>query len=155
VAGSAEGHYLRTGDLGFLDEGDLFVTGRLKDLLIIRGRNHYPQDIECTAELSHPSLQLGSGAAFSVELDGQEPLVIAAEMERRFQVSRAEELVRAIIEAVAEHHEIQPGTILFLKAGGIPKTSSGKIQRGACKSRFLAGEFNPVYSWTRDPLETF
>jgi acyl-CoA synthetase (AMP-forming)/AMP-acid ligase II len=119
--------FLRTGDLGFLKDGELFVTGRLKDLIVIRGRNHYPQDIELTVVQSHPALRADCGAAFSVDVAGDERLVIAQEIERNNRQLDMDEVVEAIREAVAEHHELEIHAILLLKTGTLPKTSSGKI----------------------------
>ena len=138
LALTGEGPYLRTGDLGFVKDGELFVTGRLKDIIIIRGRNHYPQDIERTVEQSHPTLRQGSGAAFSIEKGGEERLVVVQEIERREQVPAIEEVAGVIREAVAEHHDIQVYTVAIIRAGSIPKTSSGKIQRRACRDAFLS-----------------
>ena len=139
-AGTGEDPFLRTGDLGFLQEGELFVTGRLKDLIIIRGRNHYPQDIELTVEQSHPVLQQGCTAAFSVEINGQERLVVACEVERTSRRNLDVDAIgKSISQAVIEQHELEVYAILLLKTGRIPKTSSGKIQRRACRAGFLAG----------------
>jgi amino acid adenylation domain-containing protein len=137
---------LRTGDLGVLLDGNLFVTGRLKDLIIIRGQNHYPQDIERTVEQSHPSLRLGSGAAFTVEADGEERLVVAQELSVRTQVNGAE-IIQSIRDAIAEEHELQVHAVVLLKTGSIPKTSSGKIQRNACREKFVSKTFDPVAEW--------
>ncbi|OUL18939.1 AMP-dependent synthetase [Nostoc sp. T09] len=131
-----EGPFLRTGDLGFLHNGELFITGRAKDLIIIRGRNLYPQDIELTAERSHPSLRIGSSAAFAVEVDNEEKLVVVQELEFRAKPN-PEEVTTAIRQAVAQEHEIQVYAVILIKGGTIPKTSSGKIQRHACKAEFL------------------
>ena len=130
------GPYLRTGDLGFLQNDELYVTGRLKDLIIIRGRNHYPQDIELTVEKSHPALRPGCCAAFSISVDGDERLVVAQEVGR--QGADANEVIQAIRQAVTEQHELQVYAVMLLEAGSIPKTSSGKIQRHACRAAFLA-----------------
>ena len=139
------GPFLRTGDLGFLKEGQLFVTGRLKDLIIIRGRNYYPQDIELTVEKSHPALRLGCGAAFSVEVKGKERLVVTQEVKRFYlQKLDVKEVVRAIRRAVSEQHELRVYAVLLLKTGTIPKTSSGKIQRHACRAGFLNGSLTVV-----------
>ena len=147
LADTAEGPFLRTGDLGFLLNGELFVTGRLKDLVIIRGRNHYPQDIELTVDESHPALRSGCGAAFSVEVEGEEQLVVAQEVERSYlRKLDANEVVGAVREAVSQQHELEVYAVLLLKTGSIPKTSSGKIQRYACKQRLLAGTLDIVAS---------
>ena len=130
--------YLRTGDLGFMKDGHLYVTGRLKDLIIIRGRNHYPQDIEITVEESHQALEKGACAAFSLEIDGTEKLAVAVEVKRvNLRTLNARKVIQAIRKAVSENHELQAHTVLLLKPRSIPKTSSGKIQRHACKLSFL------------------
>ncbi|BAY34377.1 AMP-dependent synthetase and ligase [Nostoc carneum NIES-2107] len=132
-----EGPFLRTGDLGFLHNGELYITGRAKDLIIIRGRNLYPQDIELTAERSHSSLRLGSNAAFAVDIDNEERLVVVQELEFRAKPN-LEEVTTGIRQTVAQEHEVQVYAVVLIKAGTIPKTSSGKIQRRACKAEFLA-----------------
>ncbi|MEC4812231.1 MAG: amino acid adenylation domain-containing protein [Scytonema sp. PMC 1069.18] len=142
---TGEGPFLRTGDLGFLHNGELFITGRAKDLIIIRGRNLYPQDIELTAERSHSSLRLGNGAAFSVEVENEEQLVIVQELEFRAKPN-LDEVIAAIRQAVTEEHEVQVYTIVLIKPGTIPKTSSGKIQRRATKADFLTGKLEIVSS---------
>jgi acyl-CoA synthetase (AMP-forming)/AMP-acid ligase II len=149
LADTGEGPFLRTGDLGFLKDGELFVTGRLKDLIIIDGYNHYPQDIELTVERSHPAIRPGCCAAFSVEVAGEERLVIVAEVERRYQPKHQQspyndEIVRAIRRAVGEHHELRVYAVSLLKHGAIPKTSSGKIQRHACRTNFLVGSLDTL-----------
>jgi acyl-CoA synthetase (AMP-forming)/AMP-acid ligase II/acyl carrier protein len=141
---------LRSGDLGVLLGGNLFVTGRLKDLIIIRGRNHYPHDIERTVEQSHPALRAGGGAAFAVEVEGEERLVIAQELNRRKQVDH-DEIIRAISEAVVAEHELQVHAVVLLRTASIPKTSSGKIQRHACRAKFLTQSFDVVAEWKALP----
>ncbi|RUT04335.1 hypothetical protein DSM106972_045630 [Dulcicalothrix desertica PCC 7102] len=146
---TGEGPFLRTGDLGFLHNGELFITGRAKDLIIIRGRNLYPQDIELTAERSHPILRQGSGAAFAIEEGGEERLVVIQEVEFRAKPN-VEEVTAAIRQAVAEEHEVQAYAVVLIKAGAIPKTSSGKIQRRATKAQFLAGTLEVIGSSVLD-----
>lgn len=143
---TGEGPYLRTGDLGFVQEGELFVTGRLKDLMIIHGLNHYPQDIEATVQHCHPRLRRDCGAAFTVEINGHEKLVIVQEVERRKQ-AHWDEIFEAIRRAVAAEHELVVDSIRLLRAGSIPKTSSGKIQRHACQKGFLNGTLEVVAAW--------
>ena len=148
VSNTGEGPFLRTGDLGFLQNGELFITGRLKDLIIIRGRNYYPQDVELTVEQSHPVLRPGSGAAFTVDIDTQEQLVIVQEVHRHgLRSLNVPEVVQAIRQAVTEHHDLRVHAILLLKTGSIPKTSSGKIQRHACRQEFHSKTLNVVGNW--------
>lgn len=150
----ASGPFLRTGDLGFLQNGELFVTGRLKDVVIIRGRNHYPQDIELTTERSHPALASNAGAAFAVEIAGQEQLVVVQEVERsHLRKLNVSEVTLAIRRAVAENHELEVYAVVLLKPMSLPKTSSGKVQRSACKSAFLAGSLDAVGEWRSDSPE--
>jgi acyl carrier protein len=143
-----EGPYLRTGDLGVISQGDLFVTGRIKDLVVIRGRNHYPQDIELTAEASHPALRLGCSAAFAVAGEETERLILVAELNREGRNSvDINEVVESIRQAVLLEHEIDTSAIVLIRPGSLPKTSSGKIQRGAIRSAFLSGNLDTVYRW--------
>lgn len=133
--------WLRTGDLGFLRDGELFVTGRLKDLIIVRGRNHYPQDIEETAEGAHPDVRPGCSAAFSIDADGEEQVVVVLEV--RTPASH-NAVVAAVRQAVADQHDLHVQTVVSLAPRSIPKTSSGKIQRRECRTAFLAGELAEV-----------
>lgn len=140
--------FLRTGDLGFVRQGELYVTGRIKDLIIIRGCNYYPEDIELTVQQSHPSLRANHGAAFSIEVAGIEQLVIVQEVKREYWRSlNIEEVTRAMRRAVSQTHELQVYGVALLKTGSIPKTSSGKIQRHACKTEFIAKNLQVVGSW--------
>lgn len=154
IADTGEGPFLRTGDLGFADGHEIYVTGRLKDLIIIRGRNHYPQDIELTVEQSHPGLRPGCGAAFSVDFAGDEQLVVVQEVEERSKLEdfgeNLQEVIAAIRQAVAEGYELQPQTVVLIKAGTIPKTSSGKIQRHACRKQLLSNSLEVVAEWRAD-----
>src|SRR5215208_3623322 len=145
LADTGEGPFLRTGDLGFLRHGELFVTGRLKDLIVIRGRNHYPQDIEQTVEQSHRALRSGGCAAFSVGADEGEQLVVVQELERRYVTSAdMGEVVASIRRAVAEHHELQVHAVVLIKTGSLSKTSSGKIRRGATRAAYADGNLADV-----------
>jgi acyl-CoA synthetase (AMP-forming)/AMP-acid ligase II len=146
LADSDAGPFLRTGDLGFIQDGELFITGRLKDLIIIRGRNHYPQDIERTVERSHSALRPGCGAAFAVEIDGDERLVVVHEIERNTRHENLAAVAETVRRAVAEQHELHLHALALIKTQSIPKTSSGKIQRHACRAAFLAGGLELVYS---------
>ncbi|HEY9694351.1 MAG TPA: fatty acyl-AMP ligase [Oculatellaceae cyanobacterium] len=139
LADSQQGPFLRTGDLGFLDQDELFVTGRLKDLIIIRGRNYYPHDIELTVAQAHPSLRLGCGAAFTINREDGVRLVIVQEVERQYlRHLNVAEVVGKIRQAVLEQHELQIHTVALIKTATLPKTSSGKIQRYVCREQFLA-----------------
>ena len=146
--------FFRTGDMGFIDNGELFITGRIKDVIIIRGQNHYPQDIELTVQKSHPALQPASGAAFSVEIKGEERLVIVQEVKRTYLRNlNVKEVVGNIVQATREQHGLQVYTAILVKTGSIPKTSSGKIQRHACKDRFLKGNLPILQDLSKDPAQ--
>jgi len=176
---TGEGPFLRTGDLGFVRDGELVVTGRLKDLIIVGGRNHYPQDVELTVERSHPSLRRGCAAAFTIEIGDEPHLAVAIEVERRFRQDRRreekpreggaargadrrasglppgneapvptkldlDEVADVVRSAIWRHHELPLHTLVLLKAGTIPKTSSGKIQRNATRLAFLEGQLDTL-----------
>lgn len=154
LADTGEGPFLRTGDLGFIRDQELFITGRVKDLIIIRGLNYYPQDIEFTVENCHPALRPSCGAAFSVEIAGEERLVITQEV-RRTHIRKldVEEVVGAIRQAVAEAYELQVYAVSLLRTNSIYKTSSGKIQRRACRAAFLEGTLTEVAAWRQQLVE--
>ncbi|GJD22785.1 AMP-dependent synthetase and ligase [Rivularia sp. IAM M-261] len=152
LADTGEGPFLRTGDLGFLQGDELFITGRLKDVIIIRGKNYYPQDIELTIENCHPALRANCGAVFSVEINGAEQLVTVQEVQRSYlRKLDANEIVGNIRQAVTTQHALQLYAAVLVKPGSIPKTSSGKIQRNACRAKFLAGDLNVVIDWSENP----
>ncbi|WP_460157480.1 non-ribosomal peptide synthetase [Pseudomonas sp. S2_H10] len=135
--------WLRTGDLGFMRDGELFITGRLKDMLIVRGHNLYPQDIEQTVEREVEVVRKGRVAAFAVTVDGQEGIGIAAEISRSVQkILPPESLIKAIRQAVAEAYQEAPSVVVLLNPGALPKTSSGKLQRSACRSRLADGSLD-------------
>lgn len=142
------GSYLRTGDLGFIYRDELFITGRLKDMLIIRGHNHYPQDIELTVQNSHPALMPDSGAAFSMEIEGGEALVILQEL-RRDQLRKVEpkEIVQSIREVVARKHDVAVHEIVLLRPASLPRTTSGKVQRYRCRELFEQGTLRAIHQW--------
>ncbi|HEX3526557.1 MAG TPA: amino acid adenylation domain-containing protein, partial [Thermoanaerobaculia bacterium] len=137
------GSYLRTGDLGFVLDGELYVTGRRKDLIILRGRNHYPQDLELTAERAHGALRPGGGAAFPVEVAGEERLVVVFEVERHslaaLQEPAVEEVAAAVRRSLAEEHEVQLYELVLIRPASLPRTSSGKVQRHRCRELYLEG----------------
>jgi len=148
LANNPDQTYLRTGDLGFIKDGELYITGRIKDMMILWGRNHYPQHIEETVETCHPALRPNHGAAFSVDVGGEEQLVVAHEINRTdLRKLNAEEVIGAIRLAVGEQNLANVFAVSLLKTGSIPKTSSGKIQRRACQSMFLNGSLNTVAQW--------
>lgn len=146
--------FLRTGDLGFFQHGELFITGRLKDVIIIRGQNHYPQDLERTAEGSDPSLRQGANAAITLPASPQDYLVIVQEVERtalnHFSV---EQVAGQICQAIAAEHALQVDAIAFIKPSSIPKTSSGKIQRRACRDKLIHQDLNLVGLWSRKSVQ--
>ncbi|MFE0602927.1 fatty acyl-AMP ligase [Streptomyces sp. NPDC058892] len=141
--GEDEGPYLRTGDLGFRTQDGLFVCGRIKDVIIVGGRNHYPHDIERTAESAHPSIRPGCVAAFGVDADGAEQVVVAAELRRGAGEAPDREdrqaVVDAVLRAVAQEHRLTVREVVLLPAGTLPKTSSGKLQRRETRKEYLAG----------------
>jgi len=139
------GRFLRTGDLGFRHDGHLFVVGRLKDLIIVRGRNHYPEDLERTIEQSHAALRPSSCAAFAVEAEGEERIVVVQEI----RTDRDPELDLGVVladirEAVTRDHGVALYDALLVAPGTVPKTSSGKVRRSACRARFLEGAIEPL-----------
>jgi acyl-CoA synthetase (AMP-forming)/AMP-acid ligase II len=146
-------NFLRTGDRGFLRAGELFITGRIKDVIIIWGRNHYPQDIEYSVQESHQALRLDCGAAFTIEIDNQDKLVIVQEVERTYLGKlNINEVFSTIREAVALHHALQVYAIALIKPASILKTSSGKIQRHACRHAFLTETLAIVGQWQQNQL---
>ena len=152
LSDTGEGPFLRTEDLGFIEAGELYITARIKDLIIIRGQNHYPQDIEWTVERCHTALRPGCSAAFTIEAGDEERLVIVQEVDTRAEVD-LENLIETIREAVALEHELQVYAIALITPGRIPKTSSGKIQRRAARRKFLEGEFEVVAEWRASASE--
>ncbi|MFF8393070.1 amino acid adenylation domain-containing protein [Streptomyces sp. NPDC016172] len=145
---AAMGHpgrtFLRTGDLGFQHDAELFVTGRIKDLIIVRGRNLYPPDLELTAERSHPLLNPGRGAAIAVDDGTTEQVVLVHEVVRTFREEDGPFVVKAVREAVAAEHGLALADVVLVRIGKIPRTSSGKVRRAECRTRWLAGAFEPV-----------
>ena len=148
LADTKEGPFLRTGDLGFIENGELYITGRLKEVMIFWGRYCYPQHVEKTVQDSHPALRPNCGAAFSIDVGTTEKLVIVQEIERSYLRNlNVEEIVEAICQSVGKGHEVEVYAIALIKTSSIPKTSSGKIQRRGCQAQFLSGELNVVAQW--------
>lgn len=151
LADTGEGPFLRTGDLGFLLDGELHITGRIKDLIIVRGSNHYPQDLEWSVQHLNEVFRPDYGAAFSIEDNGEEQLVIVQELERRSGALDTAKLVADIRQEIAEEHEIMTHAIVLAKSGTILKTASGKIQRRAIKQNFLNGNMSIIDAWSENP----
>jgi acyl transferase domain-containing protein/acyl-CoA synthetase (AMP-forming)/AMP-acid ligase II/acyl carrier protein len=154
VAGDNDGPYMRTGDLGFFRDGHLYVTGRHKDLIILHGLNYYPQDLELTVEHSHPALAHTGAAAFSVqdvEDEGDERVVLLAEVQRTALKSfDAAEVFAAIAAALLQEHGIAPWAISLIGPRMLPKTSSGKVRRAACRTAFVSGELETLAVWRHE-----
>lgn len=147
--------WLRTGDLGFFAGGQLCIAGRCKDLIIVRGRNHHPHDIEHAAGSSHAALRPGGGAAVGVDVAGAERLVIYHEVERTQRDADPDEIFAAIRESVASSHELQAHAIILLKPGRLPRTSSGKVRRHACREAFLANaDVGQIARWEAPVVRT-
>ncbi|MEV5442094.1 amino acid adenylation domain-containing protein [Streptomyces sp. NPDC052644] len=134
--------YLRTGDLGFLRDGRLHVTGRSKDLIVVRGRNHYPQDLERTALDAHPTLRRGA-AAFSLD----ESICLVLETSTAHRPGEAAEVTSAVRARLAREHGVTPGAVLLVRPGRLPRTTSGKIQRSRARALLAAGELEAVHRW--------
>jgi acyl-CoA synthetase (AMP-forming)/AMP-acid ligase II len=155
ICRTEEGPFLRTGDLGFSHDEELFITSRVKDLIIIRGLNHYPQDIELTVERNCASLRPGCGAAFSLELEGEERLVVVYEVDQRKEFD-PEAIFNQIRRAVSEEHDLQVHSVALIKPGSVPKTSSGKIQRYLCREGYRKGALEEIarHTLSQSYLET-
>jgi len=139
--------YVRSGDLGFMHDGELYVTGRLKDMIIVRGVNRYPQDIETTVEQCHPWTRSGGAAGFAVNRWDREHLVVVCEVERGRKSRDFDSVINAIRASVTEEHDLPPDAIVLVRAHSVPKTSSGKVQRHACKNAFNHGELLVIAEW--------
>lgn len=155
VAGSNRGPYLRTGDLGFVRDDELFVTGRLKDMIIIRGRNLYPQDIEMVAQQSHDALESNACAAFAIQVDGHEEIALALEVKRTARRRNDfGDIFEAVRSAVVENHGVAIHWIGLIQPGRFPKTSSGKVMRRACRRDFYSGDLELLAEWRTSDEES-
>ena len=159
LSDTGEGSFLKTGDLGFMSDGQLYITGRREDLIIVRGLNRYPQDIEVTVRRSHPLLEVGYGAAFAVDDHGSQRLILVQEVRHNGKMD-FKLVLDAVRMAVLDEHDLALDTIVLVRSGTIPKTSSGKVQRRACRKAFLNGEFKPLAEYSglmvenADPSDT-
>ncbi len=148
IAGHDGGPYLRTGDMGFIHNGELYIAGRIKDMIIIQGRNYYPQDIELTVETSDPALRPSCGAAFAVDDGTHEHLIIVQEVKREHRKSEnLKNVVNNIRMAVAKGHGLRASAVALIAPSTIEKTTSGKIQRHAAKDSFLHNSLDVLYEW--------
>jgi len=151
---TGEGPWLRTGDLGFLQNGELFVSGRLKDMIIIRGANFAPQDIEWVSQKSHPSVESAESAAFPLTIEGEERLGVVQELNRKDHPSNVdfEQVTSRIREQISLEFDVRAHAVALVRRGTIPKTSSGKIQRRACRSALLDGSLETIFVLNDGPL---
>jgi len=147
LSNTSEGPFLRTGDLGFMSDGQLYITGRREDLIIVRGLNHYPQDIEVTARRSHPLLEVGYGAAFAVDDHDSQRLILVQEVKHNGKMD-LNLVLDAVRIAVLDEHDLALDTIMLVRSGTIPKTSSGKVQRRACRMAFLSGKLKSLAEYS-------
>jgi thioester reductase-like protein len=153
MTAAGDGPFLRTGDLGFIDEGHLFVTGRHKDLIIIHGRNHYPQDIEASVSSCHPALAPHGCAAFSIDGAEGERLIVVQEVNRSaLRGLNAAEVIRAIRKTVSLEHAVHTHAVVLIKPSTLPRTSSGKVQHKACRRAFLEKSLDEIGSWMANAL---
>ena len=143
LSDTGEGPFLRTGDLGFMWDDQLYIAGRREDLIVVRGLNRYPHDIEVTARRSHPLLEAGYGAAFAVGDNGTQRLVLVHEIRHNGRMDFTP-VLNAIRTAVLDEHDLALDSIMLIRCGTISRTSSGKIQRHVCRKAFLAGEIKPI-----------
>lgn len=159
-AGRDDPRWLRTGDLGFVRQGELFVTGRIKDVMILRGKNHYPQDLEATAQAAHPGLRPDCGAAFLIEQGDRQAVVLVHEVTHRvLQAPPLAEIAAAVRAAASREHGLHVAAVALLRPGTLPKTTSGKIQRRQTRQLYLTGDLpllgedrhGPAF-WRPDPM---
>lgn len=144
--GDSENRFLRTGDLGLVRGGELFISGRIKDVLIVKGRNHYPQDLEKLSFQAHPGLRAWGTVAFGITQNSEEQVIVVQEVDRRSARSMDFEAASAAIRTcIFEEHEIMVSSILFIRAGKLPRTSSGKVQRQLTKALFQENQLEVLF----------
>lgn len=142
------GPFMRTGDLGFIDQGELFIAGRLKNLIILRGKNYYPDDIETALQKCHPALQDRRGAAFSITHENEEKLIVLFEFDRiKMRQSSPDEIMKSMRRTLAEEFFLDAHGLVLMKSGGIPRTTSGKVQYYQCREKYLEGTLSFESSW--------
>lgn len=141
---SKKGPFLRTGDMGFFGGDELYVSGRLKELIIIKGRNFYPQDIELIVEGCDSVLKPGCSASFSIDHNNEEKLIVVQEIKNRVKINNIQQLLGKINLEISRNLEVDVYDILLVKSGSIPKTTSGKIQRIKAKKLYLGNQFDVI-----------
>lgn len=142
------GPFMRTGDLGFIDQGELFIAGRVKNLIIIRGKNYYPDDIETALQKCHPALQDRLGAAFSITHENEEKLIVLFELDRtKMKQHSHDEIIKSMRRTLAEEFFLDVHAIVLMKSGGIPRTTSGKVQYYQCREKYLENTLSIESSW--------
>jgi len=146
LADTDAGPYLRTGDLGFNRSGQLYITGRIKELIILRGKNYHPHDIELSMKNSDAILG-GAGAAFSLEEEGEERLAVVQELRRGFKDENLDVVYEKMLAALFQDHGITPGLTVFVRQRVIPRTTSGKIRRSETRVQYLTGQLRFVRKW--------
>ncbi len=151
-------NWLRTGDLGFIQNAELFITGRYKDLIIVRGRNIYPQDIEKFVEQTHKSIRPGCVIAFSIEVEQEESIVVVAEVELKnfggkLEADKADEILTLLRTSIIKEFQVEVQAIVLIEQGSINKTSSGKLQRKACRKSFLEGTLSQITAWNKESFK--
>jgi acyl-CoA synthetase (AMP-forming)/AMP-acid ligase II/alkylation response protein AidB-like acyl-CoA dehydrogenase len=151
IVGETGLSFLRTGDMGFLHDGRLYVTSRMKDLIIVHGGNYHPQDIEWAVQRAHPALRQDHGAAFSIQKDCEERLCVVQEIERRqYSDEEFEQIFSSVLQAVHDDCGVVPHAVVLIKWASLPKTSSGKVQRARARQDYLSGSLKVIRSWSAE-----
>jgi acyl carrier protein len=149
TAKDQDGPFLRSGDLGFMAGDQLYITGRLKDMMIVRGRNYYPQDIEQTVGDAHEALRPDGGAVVSTLIHGEEQVVVVHEVDRQYRDGDFEEIIRAVRRLVSQQHDLDVYSVVLIRHASLPRTTSGKAQRHVCRDFFLTDRLNVLAQWKR------
>ncbi|OLP52979.1 siderophore biosynthesis protein [Rhizobium rhizosphaerae] len=150
------GGWRRTGDLGFMLDGQIYITGRLKDLIIIRGQNHHPEDIEQSVFSSHPALAQGRAGVFAIEIEEEEQVGVVCELTREgLRDLDAPAVIDAVRAAVSRHHHLKAAVIALLRPSSLPRTPSGKVRRFACRQGLIDGDLRIVARWDAQPGQMF